>query len=78
MTDTDREPGAEVAIRGQLATVSRARRDGGSPLMQARYAAAVAYAALHTDLDQASRDAFALAYAVTVYPAPSAYWRAVR
>jgi hypothetical protein len=41
-----------------------------------RYAAAVTFATLHTDLDQADRDAFALAYAATAYPSPGAYWRA--
>ena len=43
----------------------------------ARYAAAVTYATLHTALDQAARDAFALAYASTAYPTPGAYRRSL-
>jgi hypothetical protein len=45
--------------------------------MTARYAAAITYATLHTTLDQAARDAFAVAYARTAYPAPGAYFRSL-
>jgi hypothetical protein len=43
----------------------------------ARYAAAITYATLHTALDQADRDTFALGYARTAYPSPGAYFRSL-
>jgi hypothetical protein len=42
-----------------------------------RYAAAITYATLHTALDQADRDAFAIGYARTAYPTPAAYFRSL-
>jgi hypothetical protein len=41
----------------------------------ARYAAAITYATLHTAMDAAARETFALGYARTAYPTPGAYFR---
>lgn len=42
---------------------------------EARYAAAITYATLHTTLDQDGRETFAAAYAASSSPAPGAYFR---
>jgi hypothetical protein len=45
--------------------------------IHARYAAAITYATLHTALDQAARDTFALGYTRTAYPTPGGYFRSL-